>query len=137
MSLLDKVVLITGANSGIGAHAARAFHAAGARLVLNARREQQLVSVSGSIDESGERVAWVAGDIGRPETSRRLVATAVERFGGLDVLFNNAGVFEPKKFVEHTHEDLEGYLNLLRGYFYVSQAAVPEMRKRGGGAIVN
>ena len=66
-----------------------------------------------------------------------MVATAVERFGGVDVLFNNAGVFEPKSFLDHTEDDLNGYLSLLRGYFFASQAAIPSMRKRGGGSIIN
>jgi len=137
MSLQDKVVLITGANSGIGAHAAQGFHNAGAKVVLNGRRAQQLESVARSIDDSGQSVACVAGDIGRAETSRQLVAKAVERFGAIDVLFNNAGIFQPKNFLDHTQADLEGYLNLLRGYFLMSQAAVPELRRRGGGAIIN
>lgn len=137
MSLQDKVVLITGANSGIGADVARAFHTAGARVVLNGRRGHLLNSVADSIDGSGERVACVAGDIGRAETSWKLVSTALERFGAVDILFNNAGIFQPKPFLEHTREDFEGYLNLLRGYFFLSQAVVPEMRKGGGGAIVN
>ena len=53
------------------------------------------------------------------------------------ILFNNAGVFQPKLFLDHTEADLHGYLNLVRGYFLMSQVAIGEMRKRGGGAIVN
>jgi NAD(P)-dependent dehydrogenase (short-subunit alcohol dehydrogenase family) len=137
MSFQNKVVLITGGGTGIGADAARAFHAAGAKIVLNGRREDRLSQTASQLDSSGKTVACVAGDIGQAETSRRMVATAVERFGGVDVLFNNAGVFEPKPFLDHTEEDLNGYLNLLRGYFIASQAAIPLMRKRGGGSIIN
>jgi NAD(P)-dependent dehydrogenase (short-subunit alcohol dehydrogenase family) len=127
MSLQDKVILITGGGSGIGADAAKAFYAAGAKVVLNGRRE----------DPTGKNIAYVAGDIGQSATSRRMVALAVERFGGVDVLLNNAGVFRPKPFLDHTEEDLNSYLNLLRGYFFTSQAAIAEMRKRGSGAIIN
>jgi NAD(P)-dependent dehydrogenase (short-subunit alcohol dehydrogenase family) len=137
MSLENKVVLITGGGTGIGADAAAAFHAAGAKVVLNGRREAKLSQTAAKIDPIGESVAYVVGDIGEPETSQRMTALAVERFGGVDILFNNAGVFETKPFLDHTEEDLNGYLNLLRGYFLVSQSAIAEMRKRDGGAVIN
>jgi NAD(P)-dependent dehydrogenase (short-subunit alcohol dehydrogenase family) len=137
MSLKDKVVLITGGGSGIGADAARAFVAAGSRVVLNGRREGALRRTAESIDPAGGRVAIVAGDIADPETSRRMVAVAVERFGGVDVLFNNAGIFRPKPFLDVAPAELGDYLKLVGGYYFAAQAVVPEMRKRGGGAIVN
>lgn len=137
MSFHNKVVLITGGGSGIGADAARAFHSAGAKVVLNGRREQALSHTASQIDPTGETVAYVPGDIGQAETGQRMVTTAVERFGGVDVLLNNAGVFEPKPFLDHTEKDLDRYLNLLRGYFFASQAAIPLMRERNGGSIVN
>ena len=137
MSLENKVVLITGGGTGIGADAARGFHAAGAKVVLNGRREDVLAQIASQIDASGKTVVYVVGDIGQAETSQHMVATAVEQFGGVDVLLNNAGVFEPKPFLDHTEEDLNRYLNLLRGYFFAPQAAIPQMRKRGGGSIIN
>ena len=137
MSFNDKVVLITGGGSGIGATTARAFVEAGAKVVLNGRREEKLRQIAEEIDSSGDRVAYYAGDIGQRIAGKRLVETAVEQFGGVDVLFNNAGVFEPKSFLDHTDDDLDSYMNLLRGYFVTTQAAIPEMLKRGGGAIVN
>src|SRR3954468_10387624 len=137
MSLADKVTLITGAGSGIGADAARAFREAGSFVVLNGRRAEPLRRVANSIDPSGKAVAVVAGDIGDPLTSRRMADVAVERFGGVDVLFNNAGIFAPKPFLDVTAQDLDGYLNLLRGYYFASQTVIPAMKRRGGGAIVN
>lgn len=137
MSLDRKVIIITGAGSGIGADAARAFHTAGARLVLNGRNADKLQAIADSIDGSGLSVACVAGDIGTATTSQRIVETALERFDGIDILVNNAGIFEPKKFTDYTPEDLEAYLNLLRGYFFAAQAVVPAMRARGGGTIIN
>jgi NAD(P)-dependent dehydrogenase (short-subunit alcohol dehydrogenase family) len=137
MSLIDKVVIITGGSSGIGANAAQAFHAAGAKLVLNGRQEDKLSKTAIAIDPSGQNVAYLAGDIGQPDISKRLVELAMERFGSVDILLNNAGVFQPKSFLEHTEADLNGYLNLLRGYFFMSQAAIAQMQQRGGGAIIN
>lgn len=137
MSLENKVVVITGGGTGIGANAAQAFHRAGAKVVLNGRREDKLAQTAAAIDASGKTVAYIAGDIGQPEMSQRVTALAAERFGGVDVLFNNAGIFQPKPFLEHTEADLNDYLNLLRGYFLMSQAAITQMRQRGGGAIVN
>jgi NAD(P)-dependent dehydrogenase (short-subunit alcohol dehydrogenase family) len=137
MSLQDKVILITGGGSGIGANTAQAFITAGAKVVLNGRRLDVLENTATQIDPTGKYIAWVAGDIGQAETRQKLVSSAVEHFGGVDILFNNAGVFEPKPFLAHTEEDLESYLNLLRGYFFLSQAAIAEMQKRGGGAIIN
>ena len=121
MSLTDKVVLITGAGSGIGADAARAFRDAGSFVVLNGRREEELKRIRDSIDPSGKSVAIVAGDIGDPRSSRRMVDVAIERFGGVDVLFNNAGVFAPTPFLDVTTRELDTYLNLVRGYYFAAQ----------------
>lgn len=136
MSLKDKVVLVTGGGSGIGADAAYAFYNAGAKIVLNGRREHLLSQTANAIDPTGKSVVYVAGDIGTPQTSRNIVDLAVAQFGGVDVLLNNAGVFQPKPFLDHTEADLDSYLNLLKGYFLMSQAAIAQMRQRGG-AIVN
>jgi len=137
MSLAEKVVLITGAGSGIGADAARAFHDAGSFVVLNGRREKALKETASLIDPSGQTVAIVPGDIGDLSTPSRMVDVATQRFGGVDVLFNNAGIFEPKPFLEITPVELDKYLSLVRGYFFAAQAVIPSMRRRGGGAIVN
>jgi NAD(P)-dependent dehydrogenase (short-subunit alcohol dehydrogenase family) len=137
MSLADKVVLITGAGTGIGADAARAFHAAGSRLVLNGRRESALRQVAEALDPTGKTISIVAGDIGDLRSSRRMVETAMERFDGVDVLFNNAGIFTPRPFLDVTPDEFDDYLNLLRGYYFASQAVIPAMRRRGGGAIIN
>lgn len=137
MSLKDKTVVITGGGSGLGADAAKAAHAAGAQVMLNGRNEAKLAEVASSIDPGGDAVAYFAGDIGEAGISARLIETAAERFGGVDVLYNNAGVFGIKEFLEVTGGDLAEYFNLMAGYFTASQHAVAEMRKRGGGAIVN
>lgn len=138
MEFEDKVVLISGGGTGIGKGAAARFLEEGASVVINGRRLDKLNEALAELDSSGERAAAVAGNIGDPATSQAMVRMAVERFGGVDVLLNNAGVFTPKGFLELTPEDLEYYLDpIVRGTFYASQAAIPEMIRRGGGSIVN
>lgn len=104
-------------------------------MVLNGRRQEVLddaVRLLGR-DES----AAVAGDISHPETANGLVAAAEGRFGGVDILINNAGVFKPRPFLEISEEDYDHFLDIiLKGKFFMAQAAAKAMQKRGGGAIV-
>ncbi len=138
MSFQNKVVCITGGGTGIGAATARSFAAAGAKVVLNGRREDVLAQTARRIGPSGENVVWSSGDIAKPETSRKMIAVAVERFGRIDVLVNNAGIFKPTAFLDSTEVELDAYLDIvLKGTFFASQEAVKHMQKRGKGAIVN
>src|SRR5919202_1839111 len=139
MRFENKVVLIAGGGGGIGKATARRFLEEGARgVVLNNRRREVLEAAKEEMDPSGERVELFAGDASKRETAKAFVAAATRRFGGVDVVVNSTGVFRVKPFEEETEEDLEEALDAsLRPTFYVSQAAVPEMRKRGGGAIVS
>jgi NAD(P)-dependent dehydrogenase (short-subunit alcohol dehydrogenase family) len=137
MSLKDKIVVITGGGSGLGADAAKAARSAGAKIVLNGRSEAKLARVAKAIDPSGKSVAYVAGDIGEPEVAKRLIDTAAKKFGGVDVLYNNAGIFGIKRLADVTSADLHDYFKLMAGYFTVTQLAAAEMKKRGGGSIVN
>jgi NAD(P)-dependent dehydrogenase (short-subunit alcohol dehydrogenase family) len=138
MDFERKVVVITGGGGGIGKAAARRFLEEGARVVLNSRRREVLDQAARELDPHGERVELFVGDVSVPATARDLVMAAVDRFGGVDVLVNSTGIFRVKPFEEETEADFEEALNsILRPTFYVAQAAVPEMRKRGGGAIVS
>lgn len=138
MEFENKVVVITGGGTGIGRETARAFLERGANVVLNGRREMKLQEAITELDATGRHVAYLAGNIGKPETARQLIRTAVQRFGGVDILVNNAGIFKPMPFLDHTEEDYNNYVSIiLGGTFHASQAAIPEMQKRGGGAIVN
>jgi len=138
MEFENKVVVITGSGTGIGRETARAFLERGANVVLNGRREMKLQEAITELDATGRHVAYLAGNIGKPETARQLIRTAVQRFGGVDILVNNAGIFKPMPFLDHTEEDYNNYVSIiLGGTFHASQAAIPEMQKRGGGAIVN
>lgn len=130
--------IVTGSSSGIGLDIARAFLRKGGNVVINGRDSEKLSSIAGELGAEA-RVAAVPGDIGNGETGEALVRAAVERFGRVDVLVNNAGTFEPKPFVDVTEEELDGYLNgNLRGTYLTTQAVVKQMKRQGdGGAIVN
>lgn len=132
-----KVSIVTGGGSGIGLEAARQFVAEGGSAAIVGRDADKLAGAARLIDVTGERVATFAADVGRPETAEKAVALATERFGGVDVLFNNAGIFKPTPFLDHTEADFDRYVTtILKGKFFMAQAAARAMRIRGGGAIV-
>lgn len=137
MTTNTDTVLITGGSSGIGLDVARGFLARGSNVVLNARNSKKLSAAAEALgDES--RIALVPGDIGDRETGEKIVDTAMERFGSVDVLVNNAGIFGLKPFLESTEEDLDNYIHInLKGTYFVTQAAVRQMKKQDGGSIVN
>lgn len=137
MSFAGKTVIVTGGGTGIGAEAARRFHLDGANVVINGRRADVLKATASAIDPAGNRIAALAGDISDPKTATALVDLATDRFGGVDILLNNAGVFRPTPFLEHTPEDFDHFVGIiLRGKFFMAQAASKAMIARGGGAIV-
>jgi NAD(P)-dependent dehydrogenase (short-subunit alcohol dehydrogenase family) len=139
-SLPNRVVAITGGGSGIGKETAARFVAEGAYVVINGRDEAKLSAAAREVDPAGDRVATFAGDIANPAIGAALVDCAVSRFGGLDVLINNAGVFNPKPFLDLTESDYDWYLDtILKGKFFAAQAAAKVMKERNGdrgGAIV-
>ncbi len=135
---MSKSVLVTGASSGIGRAAAIAFAHRGDNVVLGGRNASRLDAVLCEIGRP-KQVRAVAGDIGEIDTAARLVASALDGFGGLDVLVNSAGSFAVKSFVDFSSEDIDQLLATnLKGTFLVTQAVVREMKRQGrGGAIVN
>jgi len=137
MGLANKVVVITGGGTGMGADAARGFLNAGAKVVINGRREDKLAAVAAALDPTGQQLAYFAGDIRDPAISSALINRAIQQFGGVDVLINNAGVFATKAFLAHTQDDIDGYLQLLRAYFITSQHAITAMLARGSGVVIN
>jgi NAD(P)-dependent dehydrogenase (short-subunit alcohol dehydrogenase family) len=138
MLFTNKVVIITGGGTGIGKTTAKRFIQEGAKVVINGRRENILEEAAKELDPSGENVVYVAGDISVKSTSTMLVKKAIESFGGVDILVCNTGIFNPTGFLEHDESDLNNYLDVIvKGTFYPSQEVIPEMKKRGGGAIVN
>ena len=133
----NKVAVVTGGGSGIGKEVARRFVRAGGSVVLNGRSEAKLQAAAAEIDGSGSRVAVHAGDIADPKTADAVVELAKVRFGGVDILFNNAGVFRPKPFIDLDEDEYDWFLDtILKGKFFMAQAAAKAMRERGGGAII-
>lgn len=131
----DKVVLITGASAGIGAATARAFAAAGARLVLAARSREPLERLAAELP-GGALVA--PADIADAAQCRALVARALAAHGRVDILINNAGVGLAGPVAELSPADLERALAVdLLGPLHLIQAALPAMRARGAGQIIN
>jgi NAD(P)-dependent dehydrogenase (short-subunit alcohol dehydrogenase family) len=133
----NKVGIVTGGGTGIGHEAARRFVAEGGSAVLLGRRADVLLKAASAIDASGARVVTLAADVGDMSTAARAVQLATDRFGGLDLLFNNAGIFKPTPFLDHSEADFDRYLaTILKGKFFMAQAAARAMQRRGGGAIV-
>lgn len=123
-----QVSVITGASRGIGAALVAAYRARGYAVVANSS------SIAPSTDPD---MLSVPGDISRPETAREIVTAAISRFGRIDTLINNAGLFISKPFTGYTEEDYARMVGVnLTGFFHIAQLAVAEMEKRGAGHIV-
>jgi len=134
MEVNDRVVIVTGASSGIGAAFARLAAGEGARLVLAARRTERLEALAAELPGA----LAVTTDLRDPAQVRRLVAAAAEAFGRVDVLVNNAGQGMHVPVEEARLEDLQAIVELnLYGPLVAMQAVLPLMRAQGGGAIVN
>ena len=137
MSTKISTVLITGASEGLGLEVAKTFLEKGSNVVLNSSNEKKLHNAVDVLN-SPSRIALVVGDIGKKETSEKMVNLAMERFGSVDVLVNNAGVFAPMPFLDVEEASLDKFLHVnLKGTYYASQAAVSQMLKQDGGAIIN
>ncbi|MEQ1793741.1 MAG: SDR family NAD(P)-dependent oxidoreductase, partial [Nitrospira sp.] len=129
----QKTAIVTGASSGIGLGLTTALIEQGYRVVANSRR----ITAAGTLEPS-EDLALIDGDIASAETARRIVETAIQRFGSVDLLVNNAGIFIPKPFTDYTAEDFERLVSTnLSGFLYVTQAAVRQMIRQGAGHVVN
>ncbi len=133
----NRTVVITGASSGIGLGLVEHFLNHGFNVVGNARNAARLAEAKVKLG-SPEHFITVAGDIGQAHTAAQLMQCAIEHFGQVDVLINNAGVFLPKAFIEYSAEDLESQLTTnLKGTFYAAQAAAAHMIERRQGHIIN
>ncbi|MFZ4618470.1 MAG: SDR family NAD(P)-dependent oxidoreductase [Rectinemataceae bacterium] len=140
MGKLDgKVALITGGNSGIGLAAARLFMEEGARIVLAARGEERGREAAESLVRTGGQAIFAPCDLRRSADCQRLVELAIETYGRLDILFNNAGVIHiDRSVVTTSEEEWDETMDVnVKGIFLMSRAAIPWMRKNQGGAIVN
>lgn len=138
MRLKDKVALITGGTSGIGTATAIRFAKEGAKVVItgrNAKRGEQVVQ---EIVANGGDAMFVRSDVCLADDCRNAVDRTLERFGKIDVLFNNAGVFHPKTIPDCTEEEWDETIDSsLKGAFLMSKYALPSMIERGSGSIIH
>ena len=133
----NKTVIITGASTGIGKEIAKYFIARGSNVVMNSSNPENLKKAYEELG-SPSNTTYMAGDISKQETGQNLVNLAIEKFGSVDVLINNAGVFSPKPFLDVEEKDLELYWNVnLKGTYFTSQAVIPKMIKQQDGSIIN
>lgn len=133
-----KVVLVTGASTGIGRATAIAFAAAGARLILG-DIDKRSAGTAEAIVAAGSEARFIPTDVSDPESVRTLVEAAVQTYGRLDVAFNNAGLLPPTAdFADMTVQDFDRTIAVdLRGVFLCMKYEIAAMLKTGGGAIVN
>jgi len=131
VSLDGKVALITGGGTGIGEGIARRFAAEGAKVMVTGRRAQPLQALAAEIDAH-----WVVGDVSCRDDADAMVAAAVDRFGALDIVVNNAGVARFMPMADTPDEVLDLHLNVnVKGTYFVSRAALPHLTERGGSIL--
>ena len=128
-----KTIIVTGASQGIGAGIAQAFLDRNYRVVANSRH----ITKSGAFSPA-DSLALVDGDVGDPQTATKIAETALGRFGSIDALVNNAGIFFTKRFTDYTAEDFQSLVSTnLQGFLYITQLAIKQMlSQKTGGSIV-
>ncbi len=129
MSTSQKVAIVTGASQGIGAELVKGLR----------KRDYRVVATARTIKPSDDpNLLTVAGDIADPATARRVISEALARFGRIDTLVNNAGIFVAKPFTAYTAEDYAAVTSVnLAGFFHITQLAIAEMEKQSSGHIVS
>ena len=134
----DKVVLITGATSGIGKATALKFGAAGAKVVVSGRREAEGAAVADAIRSAGGEATFVQADVADEDQVKALVGKTVETYGRLDVAFNNAGVELTGTITEADRSDYQRIFDInVWGVLASMKHEIPEMIRSGGGTIIN
>lgn len=133
----NKVILITGATSGIGAAAAEMFAAEGGKVAFCGRRTDRGAQVESNIKAEGGEAKYIRADVRIEDDVRRFVDTAAELYGGFDICFNNAGITIERPLHEYTAAEWDDVVNTdLRGNFLALKYEIPYLIKRGGGVIV-
>src|ERR671916_1042526 len=135
--LEGKVVMITGASQGLGRALALAFAKEGARVAINARSKESIGPVAEEVEDTGAEVLALAADVSKGADVERMISETVERFGGIDVLVNNAGLLGPRVRIEEYPEDQWRKVidANLTGPFLVTKAAIPHLPE--GGSVIN
>ncbi|PJJ67169.1 SDR family NAD(P)-dependent oxidoreductase [Chryseobacterium geocarposphaerae] len=132
-----QTVIVTGASSGIGLEVARYFLERGDNVVINSQTASKLKDIYNELG-AGENLAMVAGDVSKKSTGEALAKIALEKFGSIDVLINNAGIYDNKPFLDVTEEYLDQFLTTnLKGTFFTTQAILPQMIKQKDGVVIN
>ena len=135
----DKVVLVTGGTTGIGRATAAAFAREGAKVVISGRREKEGQEAARAIRAEGGEIHFVQADVSREDDVKRMVAETVQKYGRLDIAFNNAGVEQaPTSIVDQTEADYDLVMDVnVKGVFFSLKHEIPAILKSGGGSIVN
>lgn len=138
MRLKNKVALITGGGSGIGAAIAKAFAREGAQVVICGRREQQLKQVANEIDSSGGEALYCVTDVSSAQQIQAMHETIKLKFGSVDILVNNAGVYLPDDVTSTSEDEWDTVMNVdAKGVYLVSKSVLPDMIQKGKGKIIN
>jgi NAD(P)-dependent dehydrogenase (short-subunit alcohol dehydrogenase family) len=138
VKLRDRIALVTGAASGIGAATARRFAREGATVAINDAKPEGLDTVAGEIRAAGAKALVLPGDVTKKADCERIVQEVTRTFGRLDILINNAGINRDAMAAKMTEEQWDAVLSVnLKGTFLCAQAALPGMRERAWGRVVN
>lgn len=129
----QKTVIVTGASQGIGAGVVKAFLERGYNVVGTSRSATKSAELKAS-----DKLVLVDGDIGQASTAQKVVETAVQKFGSVDIVVNNAGIFSAKPFTDYSADDFRALVSTnLEGYIYITQLAVKQMlAQKSGGSVV-
>lgn len=134
----DKVALITGGTSGIGSAAAVRMAKEGARVAVTGRNDERGAAVVREVEDGGGEAIYIRTDVMLAEDCKNAVDRTLERFGRIDVLFNNAGVFHPRTVVDMTEEEWDETIDSsLKGAFLMSKYSLPSMIEQGSGSIIH
>lgn len=139
MRLSEKVAIITGGTSGIGLAVAKLFAKEGAKVVLAARNAVAGAQAVAEVTESGGEAIFVSCDVTKAADCQEVVRVAMQKFGKIDLLFNNSGIiFRNKDVVETSEEEWASSIGvMLTGTYLMSRFVIPEMARGGGGSIIN
>lgn len=132
-----QTIIVTGAASGIGKGIAKYFLDRGDNVVINSLTPSALESAYNEFG-AGDNLAMFAGDVSKKQTGEELVKIALEKFGSVDVLVNNAGIFDSKPFLEVDEAYLDKFLTTnLKGTYFTTQSVIPQMLKQEDGVVIN
>jgi len=137
-NLEGKTAIVTGASRGLGYGIAECFAKAGVNLVLANRNPQDGANAKEGLDSYGTKVISVPTDVSQKDSVERMVGKTIDKFGGIDILINNAGIMNRNPLLDLQEEEWDKVIDTnLKGYFLCAQTAAKQMVKQGGGRIVN